>query len=194
MSFRYILIFICTMPFLMNAQDSQHTSYEVSQEFPYGRMNPKAPPQTADYADLIGVCDCKSESKKADGTWGKSVNMTWKWRYIMNGMGVQDETIKEDGKHSGSIRQYSIDSTRWYVHYYSSNVIGTTLSTWEGNKKDNNIVLYRPQKAPNGMDGFYRLTFSGISKKGFNWIGEWVDSAEKVVFPTWKISCIKRED
>ena len=55
-------------------------------------------------------------------------------------------------------------------------------------------MLYRAQKAPNGMDGFYRLTFSDISKKGFNWIGEWVDTTEKVIFPTWKISCTKRED
>ena len=187
-----ILLFI--LSFTIKAQADKSISYEASEEYPYGRLNPEAPPQTADYAPLIGLCDCKSESRKADRTWAEPVNMTWKWKYIMNGMGVQDETLKDDGRHSGSIRQYSKDSARWYVHYYSSAAISTRLSTWEGNKKENDIVLYREQKAPNGMDGFYRLTFSNISEKGFNWIGDWVDKTEKIVFPTWKIQCVKRDD
>ena len=49
------------------------------------------------------------------------------------------------------------------------------------------------QKAPNGLDGFFRITFNNISKKGFNWLGEWVDSAEKIKFPTWKIYCTKED-
>lgn len=65
---------------------------------------------------------------------------------------------------------------------------------WEGNKKDGKIVLYRKQKAPNGMDGFYRLTFYDMTETGFEWIGEWIDKAETIVFPTWKISCIKRKE
>ncbi len=194
MTLRFILFFTCLVPFLLVAQEGSSNSYEASQEFPFGRLNPKAPPETADFSDLIGRSDCISETRQADRTWAKPVKMTWEWKYIMNGMGVQDETIKADGKHSGSIRQYSRDSARWYVHYYSSAAIATTLSTWEGTKKGKDIVLYRAQKAPNGMDGFYRLTFSNIHTKGFNWIGEWVDTTEKVVFPTWKIACTKRED
>jgi hypothetical protein len=189
----FIVLFL--LPLILTAQsDQSSTSYEVSDEFPYGKMNPEAPPQTADYAAMIGLCDCKSESRNPDGTWADTIAMTWKWKYIMNGMAVQDETLKDDAKHSGSIRQYSKDSARWYVHYYSSSFISTTLSTWEGNKQGNDIILYREQKAPNGMEGFYRLTFSNISEKGYDWIGEWVDKTEKIVYPTWKIQCLKRED
>ncbi len=141
---------------------------------------------------MIGVCDCKSESRNPDRTWADPVDMVWTFKYIQNGRAVQDETLKADGRHSGSIRQYSTDSARWYVHYYSFPAISTTLSTWEGNLKDGNIVLYREQAAPNGMAGFFRLTFSELSKSGFNWVGEWVDTAETVAFPTWKISCKKR--
>ena len=119
--------------------------------------------------------------------------MAWRFKYIMNGMAVQDETLKVDGKHSGSIRQYSADSARWYVHYYSSGVVVPSLGTWEGNmQKDGKIVLYRDQTAPNGMEGYYRLTFYDIAKDGFKWIGEWVDKTEKITFPTWKIDCKKR--
>lgn len=186
-----VLLFILTLT--IKAQEDKNISYEVSDEFPYGRLNPGAPLQTADYAPLIGLSDCKSVSRNADRTWAEPVNMTWKWKYILNGMGVQDETLKDDGRHSGSIRQYSQDSARWYVHYYSSAAISTTLSVWEGNKKDGDIVLYREQNAPNGMEGFYRLTFSDINDQGFNWVGEWVDKTEKIVFPTWKIHCTRRK-
>ena len=110
----------------------------------------------------------------------------------MNGMAVQDETLKSDGRHSGSIRQFIADSSRWYVHYYSAAGPTTVLSAWEGNKKDEKtIVLYRERKAPNGMDGYYRLTFYDISKTGYKWVGEWVDKTEKIIFPTWKIECVK---
>jgi len=191
---RLILVFILFIISLsIKSQENINSSYETSDKYPFGRMNPEAPPQTADFAPLIGLCDCKSETRKADRTWAEPINMIWKWKYIMNGMGVQDETLKEDGKHAGSIRQYSKDSARWYVHYYTSAAIATRLSTWEGNKKGDDIVLYKDQKAPNGMEGFYRLTFSNISDNGFDWIGEWVDKTEKVVFPTWKIRCTKRK-
>jgi ketosteroid isomerase-like protein len=109
----------------------------------------------------------------------------------MNGMAIQDESIKADGVHSGSLRQFVADSSRWYVHWYSSGSPSTKLPTWEGNKERDKIILYKEQKAPNGIDGFYRLTFYDITERGYNWIGEWVDTSETVIFPTWKISSVK---
>ena len=50
-----------------------------------------------------------------------------------------------------------------------------------------------PQKAPNGMDGFSRLTFYDINDDGFKWIGEWVDEAGQITYPFWKIDCTKRK-
>ena len=124
--------------------------------------------------------------------------MTWRFKYIMNGMAIQDETLKEDGAHSGSIRQYSEELSRWFVHYYSTSSVpnakskSTQLSTWAGNLKDGAMILYREQKSTTGAEGYYRLTFSDISPEHFNWIGEWVDKEEKIVYPTWKISCTKQ--
>ncbi|MFD0860749.1 hypothetical protein ACFQ1M_00905 [Sungkyunkwania multivorans] len=179
--------------FLM-AQE-MHTTYEPSKQFPFGRKNPIAPEQLSDFDMLIGLCDCASESRNADGSWQEPVSMTWKFKYIMNGMAIQDETLKSDGRHSGSIRQFNKDSLKWYVHYFSTGSVTPVLPSWEGTKKTNgNIVLYREQKAPNGMDGYYRLTFYDISENGYKWVGEWVDKDESTVFPTWKIQCVKRKD
>lgn len=166
--------------------------YDVSKKFPYGKANPEAPEQIKDYEAMIGECDCKSILRKQDGTWAEPIDMIWRWKYIMNGMGVQDETLKADGGHSGSIRQYIADSSRWYVHWFSSKSPSTKLSAWEGNKEGDKIVLSKEQKAPNGTEGFYRLTFYDISNSGYNWIGEWVSKDKSVVYPTWKIECTKK--
>jgi len=168
-------------------------SFEPSSAHPFGQPNPEAPKEILDYAPLIGTSNCKSIARKPDQTWGDTIHMQWTFKYIMNGTAVQDMTLKEDGGHSGSIRQFIADSSKWYVHYYSNRLPTTPLSTWEGGKRGDSIVLYKDQKAPNGMDGFFRITFNNISKKGFNWLGEWVDSAQKIQFPTWKIYCTKED-
>jgi len=184
---------ILSILLLFSILSFSQNDYAVSDTNPYGLPNPEAPQQIKDYQALIGKCNCKSVSRNPDQTWADPVDMTWEWKYIMNGMAVQDETIKADGKHSGSIRQFIADSSKWYVHYYSSGSPSAKLPTWEGNKTEaGKIVLYRDQKAPNGADGYFRLTFYDISDLGYKWIGEWTDKTEKTVFPTWKIDC-KRE-
>jgi len=168
-------------------------NYEPSAEHPFGLPNPEAPAEIKDYQPMIGICDCISERRAKEGHWLEPENMTWEFKYIMNGMGVQDQTLKVDGGHSGSIRQYIPDSSQWYVHYYSSTFPTTTLSAWTGGKVGDDIILYRSQKAPNGMDGSYKILFSNISEQGFSWLGQWVNPDETIKYPTWKIECKKRQ-
>jgi len=169
---------------------SAQYEYEPTAEFPYGRMNPKAPQELADFAPMIGTCDCKSVSRIDPNNWADTVQMTWTFKYIMNGMAVQDETWKMDGTYAGSIRQYNADSSRWYVHYYTTAGAVPSLPSWEGNQNENgNIVLYRPQQAPNGMNGYFRLLFYNITNDGYDWVGAWVNEDETIVYPTWKIFC-----
>ena len=168
------------------------SEYEPTPAYPFGQPNPEAPNEIRDYQPLIGICDCRSYRLGKDNEWQSPVNMTWEFKYIMNGMAIQDQTLKEDGIHSGSIRQYSIDSSSWYVHYYTSAVASPNLRAWKGGKIGDEIILYSSQKSPNGLDGFYKIRFYNISDKGFNWLGQWVNMDESIVFPTWKIDCKRR--
>ncbi len=166
--------------------------YEASDKYPFGKLNPEAPPQVADYAELIGRCNCKSVIRVDQSTWADTLSMLWTFKYIMNGMAVQDETLKADGGYTGSIRQFIADSSRWYVHFFSQVAPSTTLPSWEGGKTENgNIVLYRDQRAPNGLEGDYKITFSNIKNEGFNWVGEWISKDRTIVYPTWRIFCTK---
>jgi hypothetical protein len=168
--------------------------FEPSKKQPFGAPNPQAPKELGDFAPLIGVCDCKSITRGANGEWQKdTVNLEWKFKYILNGMAIQDESLKSDGTHTTSIRQYQADSAAWYVTFFSSASIFTNRAVWKGNKKGNDIVLYQSQKAPNGMDGFSRLTFYDISSEGYSWKGEWVDKTEKFTYATWMIYCKRKK-
>lgn len=186
-----VLVIILLLNILI-AQNKNIHKYKASEEFPYGRINPEAPKQLADFAPMIGECDCVSQNRNPDGTWQDTVKMVWTFEYIMNGLAVQDKTYKGNKTYSGSIRMFNADSSKWYVHYYSSTFAAPKLSVWAGNKIDDKIILSMPQKAPTGIDGFSRLTFYDISEKGFRWIGEWHDPLEKVIYPFWKIDCKKR--
>lgn len=171
---------------------AQH-AYEPSAEYPFGRPNPEAPEQIKDFQPMIGECKCSSVMRNQDQTWAEPTTMIWRFKYIMNGMAVQDETLK-DGLYAGSIRQFIADSSRWYVHYYSFPGATTSLPTWEGNLTDEGkIILYKDQTAPNGMEGKYKITFYDMSDKGYKWIGEWVTPDESFSYPTWKIECFREE-
>ena len=140
-----IILIIALTPSITLAQ----FDYEPTIENPFGLINPDAPAELADYDPLIGLSECSSELRNPDGTWNEPNTMYWRWKYIMNGMGVQDETLQEGRFSAGSIRQFNADSSAWYVHYYSSNSPIQTLPSWKGGKKENgDIILYRPQTAP----------------------------------------------
>ncbi|MBT8274453.1 MAG: hypothetical protein KJO77_11650 [Bacteroidia bacterium] len=185
-----LLLLFCLASFTLYSQNN----YEPSTTHPFGLPNPEGPEQIRDYHELIGMSDCSSLRRKPDGSWNPVEKLTWEFKYIMNGMGVQDQTMIENGGNAGSIRQFIADSNRWYVHYYSSKLPSSALPAWEGNKKEDKIILYRDQKAPNGMEGSYKITFYDIKDESFKWKGEWVDKTEKIVYPTWKIECVKRKN
>jgi len=189
----FITSFLVLMTLTSMSQNGQNYQFEPSQTHPFGQINPEAPEQLKDFSPMIGECDCTSERRISQTEWSEPEAVLWRFKYIMNGMGIQDETLKEDGQHSGSIRMYNTDSLRWYVHWYSPNPVASSLPTWEGNKKGDDIILYKNQKSPNGVDGYYRLTFFNIREEGFDWVGEWVDLQETIAYSTWKISCIKRK-
>lgn len=182
------ILLYCT---LVTAQDAY--VYRPSEQYPFGQPHPEAPKEVTDYAPLIGISDCRSVSRVSQTEWADTVSMEWHWKYLMNGWGVQDETFKADGKHSGSIRQYNADSAQWYVTYYASATATPTLRTWAGDARESgDIVLYNPQPAPNGTEGYYKIQFTDITDEGFNWEGEWTDVAETIHYTTWRIFCKKR--
>jgi len=166
---------------------------KLQKEFAFGMPDPEAPPQLLEYRELIGISDCSSRSRALDGTWGEPQEMVWSFRYILGGTAVEDSTVRSDGFHAGSVRQYSPDDGSWYVHYFSTQKNKpATLPSWKGGRQGNEIRLTRDQKAPNGAEGYYKIRFYDISDSGFKWLGAWESKDGSVVFENWTIDCKKR--
>lgn len=167
--------------------------YEPDAQFPFGRPHPDAPAQVQDFDPMIGVSDCWSLNRNPDGSWQDTVPMVWKFKYILNGTGVQDEVWRE-GNYATSIRQYKADSAKWVVTYYSYPAVGMQPGVWHGAKQGEEIVLKMSQKSPGrGLAGNSTLTFYDISKDSFRWRGEWIDSSATIVYPFWYIGCEMRD-
>jgi hypothetical protein len=173
-------------------ETTPQSEYAESRDHPFGQPNPMAPEAILDFQEMIGVCDCVSLQRNPDGSWQDAVHLVWRFKYILNGTGVQDETWKSDGSTATSIRQFNADSLHWVVSYYSNGTVNQKPPVWTGKRIDDTITLDMPQRAPNGLAGLSRLSFYDITDAGFKWKGEWVDSLQTISYPFWTIECVKR--
>jgi len=101
-----LLAFIFSLffsPSAFSQIDDSNLNYEPSVLHPFGLPNPDAPKEITDFAPMIGICDCKSIARNPDGTWKDTLDMTWKFKYIMNGTAVQDEVWRANELYAGSI-------------------------------------------------------------------------------------------
>jgi hypothetical protein len=54
----------------------------------YGHLNPKAPPETQQFAFIVGAWTCKTRFMKPDGSGFSEGKATWTGRYILDGWAV----------------------------------------------------------------------------------------------------------
>lgn len=179
------------IPLASNAQRAAALDYEPSPAHPFGRPHPDAPKELGQFAFMIGQNDCTEERLNNTTQEWVAGERTWDAHYFMNGHGIRDSG-RSGSTTNGNIRLFDTLTKTWNVTFFSSPVYGS--STWQGKKVGDEIILKIPQKAPGtDFDGFSTLTFSNISETGFDWRGEWISVDESVVFPYWRISCVKRQ-
>lgn len=84
------------------------------------RRNPDAPPETDQFAFLVGTWDCTTRSMGPDGTLGAPGRATWTGYWILDGWAIQDDWVGErpDGSrtYGTNIRSFNPDGywdNRW---------------------------------------------------------------------------------
>jgi hypothetical protein len=190
----FFVLWLCFFTASLFAQiDVKWIEYEPNPAYPYGQLNPNAPEQVADFKHMIGQSECRSLQRNPDGSWQDTTDMLWQFKYIMNGTAVQDEVWRGSELTATSIRQFHSDSAEWVVSYYSYPLVAYNPGVWHGKKNGEEIVLTQVQKAPNGMDGYSKLTFYDINYFEFKWKGAWISEDETIEYPFWMIECKKRE-
>ena len=165
-----------------SAETKLPIEYEPNPAFPYGRLNPQAPPETAQFAFMIGEFDCVDEIiNPQDGKWIKFPAI-WNAKYFLNGHGIQDQYWSPQFSTS-NIRIFDAKEKKWKVTFFR--MPGYNSGIWSGIKEDNNLVM-RQGTNEKGT----RLTFSNITKAGFEWVGESMSGGKANAF--WKSSCKRR--
>ena len=150
--------------------------YEWSPAYPYGRPNPTAPPELAQFAFIIGEFDCIDEMRRRDGTWVR-FRAIWNAHYFLNGFGVQDEYWNPDF-HTSNIRIYDPTAGRWKITFFRMS--GYQSGVWEGGLEGDDLVF-----RSGGRTSGPGLTFYDRTEDGFEWHSGGDD-------PGWKSTCTRR--
>lgn len=176
-----------------NAYHEKLTNNEPNKDYPFGKANENAPKEIKTFDQLIGLCNCKSVQYDRSGNPGDTVALKWRWKYILNGNGVQDDGwYGNDTIQSAftSIRILNPQTKKWQVPFFTPNM-ARPASIWHGGKEGNNIVLKRPYQVQDSIQVVSTLTFSNISSEGFNWEGKSFFPATNNANVFWKIWCKK---
>ena len=183
------IILLCVLGGAANPR-AEATRYDPNPMQPFGRPNPAAPPEARQFAFMIGSNDCTEEKRNnAGGEWVAGATRIWDAAWYMNGYAVRDWGTTSGG-YTANVRTYDPARGQWNVAWLS--MPGYSSGTWSGGKEGDNIVLKQPQASANGgLPGFSRLTFHDIAPTSFRWIGEWVSEDGSIVYPFWRISCVK---
>ncbi|MEZ5347098.1 MAG: hypothetical protein R2681_16240 [Pyrinomonadaceae bacterium] len=177
-----LTIFLCIS--VINGQNNASLSadHEPNPAFPFGRLNPAAPQETAQFSFMIGEFDCVDEIiNPQDGKWVKFPAI-WNAKYFLNGQGIIDQYWSPQFSTS-NIRIFDPKEKKWNVTFFR--MPGSNSGVWSGTKEGESMVM-RQGTDEKGS----RLTFSGISDDGFKWIGESMTNGNPS--PFWKSDCKRR--
>ena len=179
-----IISFVLMNCVAFNAQQTVTVlvDFEPSPAHPFGRLNPKAPVETAQFAFTIGEFDCVDEAiNPQDGKWVKFPAI-WNAKYFLDGQAIQDQYWSPTFSTS-NIRVFDAKEKKWNVTFFR--MPGSSSGVWTGIKEGETLVM-RQGTDEQGS----RLTFSEITKKSFEWIGESMKDGKPT--PFWKSSCKRR--
>jgi hypothetical protein len=164
-----------------------YSGYDPSPAFPFGRLNPDAPPQTSQFAFMIGEFDCIDRRRRKGSDPWHVEHGKWNAAYYLNGMAILDRGYNETYAVS-NVRIFDAKAGLWKVTYFSP---GEPGGVWAGRKEGSDMVLKREWGGGDTPRVHSRLAFSHITPKSFEWVAEHRIGAEKNWTATWKISCTR---
>jgi hypothetical protein len=83
----------------------------------FGALSPDAPPETAQFAFLIGAWNCKTRGMGPDGAIQDGPDASWTGYYILDGWAIQDDWVSPgpDGKlfRGTNVRSFNQKTGKW---------------------------------------------------------------------------------
>jgi len=134
--------------------------------------HPDAPPETAQFAFLVGRWDCTIRSMKPDGSGYSEGRATWTGRFILGGWAIQDvwESVQPDGSrfYGTNIRSFNPKTRKWDNRWLPSGSL--QWSYYQAEKVGDTMVMTGGE----GVDAAGRAyldrnTFSQIGPQAWRW-------------------------
>lgn len=160
-----VLMLIAAIPV-----SSVATVSSVSVDDEFGTLNPKAPPETAQFQFLVGRWDADYTGKRADGTIVKG-RADWRIRFILDGYALQDEWeyMDVDGNvlsHGTMYRTYDTNLGKWTIVEQTTGNLHFNHMTAE--KVGDTMVMHEEIETSNGKLKARRV-FYNITQDSFDW-------------------------
>lgn len=90
----------------------------------FGKLNPEAPPETAQFAFIVGEWDCVTRFMKPDGNGYSEGRAKWTGYFILDGWAIQDDWLSflpNGAKGLGTnIRSFNPQTGHWDNRWLSS--------------------------------------------------------------------------
>lgn len=159
--------------------------YDPGPGQPWGQRSPQAPPETEQFAFMVGQFLCDDRIPQRDGTV-LEFQSTWNAHYFMNGTGILDHNSGPQ-RSTSNVRLYDAATGQWRVTWFAMPTYST--GTWVGARTGETFVLNR-DIVVNGSEAVSRLTFYHITDDGYDWKAETLLGEQ--VIPGWMKSCRRR--
>jgi hypothetical protein len=152
----------------------------------YGVAHPDAPPELAQFGQLVGLWHADAEMRRQDGGWVKSAPGTWAWKYVLGGFAVSDlfyQGVDELPAYMANLgrdylltanRIYDVRQKKWQVAWMANGageVPGADYGTFTAVWTDNQLVMSSPPA--DGAFGLQRVVFHDFSTDSFRWKSEY---------------------
>ena len=136
-----------------------------------GRINVDAPPETAQFAFIIGGWDIKSRFMKPDGIGYGEGTATWTGYFILDGWAIQDDWISDlpDGKQGRgtNIRSFNPRTGKWDNRWLSAGSL--QWKYFEATKEGDTMVMIGG-KGEDARGSFIdRNVFHDIKADSWHW-------------------------
>ena len=157
--------------------NSDSTITKTTNHYIFGNLNPKAPPETIQFGQLVGKWNCTAQDLLPDSTWHKS-KATWTFKYTLDGFAIEDtwvEKVSDSTKDSMrlgrdftgiNMRLYNPQQEKWQC-VWLDNRQNTISSVWQATYDKNKKAIIMSDNSEN-----WKITFFNMSETNFDWTYE----------------------
>lgn len=136
-----------------------------------GGPNADAPPETAQYAFLVGVWDCTITASRPDGVT-KQNKAVWKGYWILDGWAIQDDWVSFDENNTPiffgtNIRSFNPKTKKWQVRWLSQGSL--KWKQYDTVKSGGTMVMTGGEGKDRQGEYIDRNTFFDIEADSWGW-------------------------